>query len=519
MSTIIIKEPELKKEVNEVTIKSYWLSIGELRLDASYHSKGVSRATELLEKSGYKLVSLEDSTKEIFYLPRYKRYFANENVGEPYLMPSELFFFPFSPSKFVYAEKLKNLKDWYIKEGWILLTRSGKLGKITITTESLEGFIISDDMIRILPKANSCSGFLYAYLSTWIGQALLTKDEYGVAVNHIEPHHVKSIKVPILPREIQELIHNNITKVFSLREKARNLLAESKERLLEELDLPKFGTPSKTKPFSTKSNNLNLRFDASYYNPTVKKVVKKLHDCKYKPKKLEKGIREPFFPNRFKRVYVNEEYGVPFLSGTNIVQIKPYDLKFLSKRVTAELESCLVQKGWVLITRSGTVGRVALVPSYWDGWAITEHVMRLIPISKRLHEGFLTAFLLTEYGYVQVKSKIYGGVVDELAEDDVKDIVIPLPPMEVQEKIGKLVVEAFALKELATKIEDETVKTLENMLSSHKRMELNEEYLKEINAYADSFELIGNEEFQESRRALGSGETTSFDEFKKEHGV
>jgi len=516
MSIIVTKKPELKKEVNEVTIKSYWLSIGELRLDASFHSQGISRATELLEKSGYELASLEDFAKEVFYLPRYKRHFAEQTVGEPYLMPSELFFFPFSPSKFIYAEKLKKLEDWYVKEGWILLTRSGKLGKIAIATKTLERFIISDDVIRIIPQDKSHSGFLYAYLSTWTGNALLTKDQYGVAVHHIESHHAKSVKTPLLPKEIRRIIHNNILKVFKLREEARTLLAKSQKDLLQELDLPRAKEPPRVEPFSVKSSNLDFRFDASYHNPMVKNVKEELQRCKYKPEKLGRNIQEPFFPNRFKRVYVAKEYGVPFLSGTNIVQIKPYDLKYLSKRVTTELETCIVHEGWVLITRSGTVGRVALVPLHWDGWAVTEHVMRLIPIPEKINKGFLTSFLQNEYGHLQVTSKIYGGVVDELAEDDMKDVLIPIPPLDIQEKIGYSVIRAYELKELANKIEDETVKTLEGMLAKHRKVEKAIEYFKDIEAYAETFDLIGDEEFRESLEQAKRGKVVPFEGTPKE---
>lgn len=510
MSTVIIKKPELKKEVNEVTIKSYWLSVGELRLDASYHSKGVSRAIELLEECGYKLVDIEQLSDEVFTLPRIKRFYGDAQAT-PYLMPSELFYFPLSPTKHVFADKIENVERWFLKEGWLIITCSGRLGKSLIVTRTYEGYIVSHDLVRVVPKEETLVGYLHAYLSTWMGKALLTKDQYGVAVDHIEPHHVKSVKIPSLPKEIQKIIHSNIMKAFNLREKARNLLVESKDALSKELELSEIEKHVRIKPFSVRSSELRLRFDVSYHNPLIKHIREELRRCKYKSRNLEHGIREPFFPNRFKRVYVEKEYGVPFLSGTNIVQIKPYDLKYLSKRVTTQLEDCLVRNGWVLVTRSGTVGRIALVPSGWDGWAITEHVMRLIPIPKKIHSGFLVAFLQTEYGHLQVVSKIYGGVVDELAEDDVKDIVIPLPPIDIQERIGNLVVEAYELRGLANKIESETVKTLENMLSSHKRIELDEEYLKEINAYADSFDLIGDEEFRKGLDQARRGDLVPYD--------
>jgi type I restriction enzyme S subunit len=517
MATLTVEKPELGIKVPEVSVKSFWLSLGEMRLDASFYTQEVSKATRLLEESGYGLTDIGQLSKDVFTLARIKRFYGDSNAT-PYLMPSELFDFPLSPTKYVYAGKIKNVERWFLKEGWLLITCSGKVGMPLIATKLYESFIVSHDVARVIPKTDTQTGFLYAYLLSWIGKALLTKDQYGVAVDHIEPHHVKSVKVPLLPQEIQKIVQGNIVKVFNLRDKARNLLTKAQNDLLTELDVPNPNRTTRARSFFVKSTDLKLRFDASYHIPFVKDVREKLKHCKYKTENLGKHVQEPFIPNRFKRIYVEGEYGVPFFSGSNIVQIKPYDVKYLSKRATAKLETCLVHKGWVLLTRSGTVGRVALVPSNWDGCAVTEDVIRVIPKFQEIHSGFLTAFLQSDYGTAQVISKIYDGVVDHLAEEDVKDIEIPIPPFEVQERIGKLVVEAYEWKELANKIEEETVRTLENMLEEHKKIEINEEYLKEINAYADSFELIGNEEFQESLEELESGEFLSFDEFKKEHG-
>lgn len=509
-----MEKPKFQQRVQEVTVNSQQLCLGELRLNASFYGKEVSKANRLLEENGYEIVSLgENFSKDVYYLGRQKRFFANANVGKPYMMPSELFDFPFTPSKFVYAKKLKRLDEWAVKEGWVLLTRSGKLGEVTLSTKTLENFMVSDDVIRIVPKDETHFGFLYAYLTTWIGKALLTKNQYGVAIDHIEPHHVKTVRVPFLPEEIQRIIHINILKVFNLREIAREQLSKSQSALLKELGLPTYEEPTETKPFSLTSSGLDLRFDASFHVPTVDRIKQKLQDCLYKPENLKGNVERIFYPNRFKRIYVEKEYGVPFLSGTQISQVKPYDLKFISRKVTENLEDCLIYPGWVLVTRSGTVGKAALAPTDWNKWAASEHVIRIIPKEKKIHSGFLTAFLQSEYGHQQIISKIYGGVVDEIAENDLYAILIPLPPWEIQERIGKLVVEAYELRELANKIENETVKLLENMLQ--------EGQMASQESYFSTFEIIGDEclDVMQGLAQEKQGQLGSWAELKKETGL
>jgi type I restriction enzyme S subunit len=175
-------------------------------------------------------------------------------------------------------------------------------------------------------------------------------------------------------------------------------------------------------------------------------------------------VAKPYVAPRFRRIYVAPEYGIPFLQGSHIPLMKPYDPKYLSRIAHADVSSWIIRDGWVLVTRSGTIGRIALVPRALDGWAASQHIERIMPDLQRVHAGYLAAFLMTPYGQHQLTSKIYGGVVDELTEDDTAAVWLPNAPPDVQTHIGALVVEAFEKKEEANRIERDTVKELEEVL-------------------------------------------------------
>ena len=515
-SIVVERKPKLELKAREVSLNSYWLTVGEMRLDGSFYTLDVAIANRLLRKSGYSPKPLETLVEDVFYPPRSKRYLTDESNGVPYLTASKFRYLMYQP-KFILPSKIPKIKNWYVKEGWILLTRSGTVGIPMLITKRFEKYIFSEHLIRIVPKSNVFTGFLYAYLSSWLGQALVTKDQFGAVVEEIEPHHVESLLIPDFPEDIQREVHTNILKAFRLRDEARRLLEKAEEMLLNELAIPETDeTLQRVKVFSVNSSNLKLRLDASYHNPIAKSVQKRLKKGKYSVERIDNNIGQVFIPSRFKRIYVEKEYGVPFLSGSNIAQIKPYNLKYLSKKATKNLEKWIIHSGWALVTCSGTIGRVALAPKEWDGWAVSQHVLRIIPNVAKVHPGYLVAFLSSPYGYQQIISKIYGGVVDELAEDDMKDVLVPLPPLDVQEKIGNLVVKAFELKELANSIEDETMKTLEDMLTKHRKVEEGIEYFKDIRAYAETFELIGDKEFRESLEQAKRGKVVPFEGSPKE---
>lgn len=135
--------------------------------------------------------------------------------------------------------------------------------------------------------------------------------------------------------------------------------------------------------------------------------------------------KDIFVPGRFKRNYVQGGEGVPFLSGTGISQILPN-----GKRLAvddAHGQSCVVRSGWVLVTRSGSTGLVSSVPSSWDGWAVSDHVIRIVPDDSKLDAGYLQAYLRSTVGQELLKAGIFGSVIDEITPEHVASVPIPVP--------------------------------------------------------------------------------------------
>ena len=72
--------------------------------------------------------------------------------------------------------------------------------------------------------------------------------------------------------------------------------------------------------------------------------------------------------------------------------------------------------------------------------------------------------LMTPYGQHQLTAKIYGGVVDELTEEDTRAVWIPNAPLEIQQEIGQRVAQAFDKKDEASAIEEAAIRKVESLL-------------------------------------------------------
>lgn len=251
------------------------------------------------------------------------------------------------------------------------------------------------------------------------------------------------------------------------------MVASQPDSLLDpKLGLPPLGeggSPAFSVDAQWVRNSNGLRFDASHYNPTLAKAIAMLRASGMELRPLGEVTERVFIPGRFKRVYVQRSHGVPFLQGSHIVHFQPADLKYISPAVHRQIDRWLIRENWILVTRSGTVGRVAVTPKAWDGWAASEHLLRIVPKTRGVcPPGYLNAFLQSFAGQSQLTSHIYGAVVDELTEDQARGILVPIAKTEAQraavERINEMGLEAVRLKSAAVHAAIETGEKLSSLL-------------------------------------------------------
>ena len=174
-----------------------------------------------------------------------------------------------------------------------------------------------------------------------------------------------------------------------------------------------------------------------------------------------------FFPGRFKRRYVEaSDDAVPFLGGANITELLVKTDKWISKS-DPKLPELIVEPGWLLITRSGTTGIVSSVPEAWDGFAISEHVIRIVPKSdcNPTVIAWLQVYLRSVDGQRALKRGVFGSVIDEITPEFVAAVRVPIPnDPETCAKVAKAIAVAEAARQRAISSFYEAAGVLENAL-------------------------------------------------------
>lgn len=220
---------------------------------------------------------------------------------------------------------------------------------------------------------------------------------------------------------------------------------------------------SKIKTRVFKSNG--FRIDASFHLSDGVVVRRKIAASPYKIMKVGDAANQIFYGNRAKRVYVQKrENGIPFLSSSDILQADLENVKLASKKYTPCIEQMRLQEGWILISRSGTIGNTAWATKQHAQKLASEDVIRIDP-NNILRAGFVYAYLSSSYGHSLLTQGTFGAVIQHIEPDFVASLPIPQFPAKFQEKVDNLIKESARLREEANRFLNEAVSEFEKCLN------------------------------------------------------
>lgn len=465
--------------INEAPLKWCSVSLSDVvsrgkRLEASVFDVEAKRARQIIQKGKYPLATIggDKGLATSYTGARFKRVWV-ERSDLPIYQPSTIVDVKPSPDGYISKLTQTNIDALKVHRGQVLMTCSGTIGKVSFVSKTLDNKIFSHDLLRIDCKENIDQGYIFAYLKSNLGNKILLTNSYGAVITHIEPEHLATVPIPDAPKEIKERIHNLIVQSYELRDESNDLIDQATKLLIDELHLPdihdfdvkdyKKNAPVET--YSVKLSDLNGRADASYHVPIVDAIVE--HLKKYADEVTTVGDKrissDVILPGRFKRVYVDEGYGIPFFGGRSIGELDPSDKKYLSfsqhdKKIKEELT---IREGMVLITCSGTIGKTALVPKHWDGWAMTHDIIRLVPADNMT--GYVYIWLNSDYAERMIKAQSYGSVVTHIEKEHLCRIPIPILKSQYNQKqINSLALEANEKRYEAYKLEQQALRIMDD---------------------------------------------------------
>jgi len=265
----------------------------------------------------------------------------------------------------------------------------------------------------------------------------------------------------------------------------------------------------------------NLRFDAEFFDEDNQILMQQLtkyelvtlNDCALYIKDMGKF-------SLYKTEYLVEK-GIPFLRATNIKSnfIDFYDSAFISENYHNELLNSQIQTEDILLTTKGVIGISACVSAEIGKCNMSQNLVRLAVDRKLFNPYFVSAFLNTKFGRFQTKRLSSGNMQPYLNFENIRQVLIPKFPFDIQNEIEtsikefeKLKLEAeYAFKRAektllseleleiySNELSNSTVKRFSDSLQTTNRLDAefyqeNFHFIEEkIRNYSNSFDFLEN---------------------------
>lgn len=445
-------------------IPSTWLENNGRRLDCGPYMSGAVEAKELLKRHPHEM--LKDLTAGhnggIFNGPRFPRVYVDDPTnGVPFLGSTDILDADLSYASLLSKKQVEGNPDLVLDEGWTLITCSGTIGRMAYARSDMKGMAGSQHFMRVIPDTEKiASGYLYAYLSSRFGVPIVVSGTYGAIIQHIEPQHIAELPVPRLGA-VEASAHELVRGAAELRGEATCLLKMAGGMLNEQFGFPeKLALSHRIFSCSVASSSLVLkRLEATFHDAVAQESDRLIASTPRKDALSTLGISISE-TGRLKQVFVDKEYGAPFLTSGEIFRQRYEPDRFLSNRLLPDESEWATREGDLLLARSGQVGgiigRGVWADRRFAGGCVSVDVLRLGAQNSRILPGYLYAYLfLTDVGYRQLIRTAAGSSIPHLSAPDVLRLLIPRCDDSIEKQVNDLVWNAGHKRAEAQEKEDE----------------------------------------------------------------
>jgi type I restriction enzyme S subunit len=201
-----------------------------------------------------------------------------------------------------------------------------------------------------------------------------------------------------------------------------------------------------TNYFITKRSEIStLKMFVEFYQPETLSLIQQLRDGKYHARSIA-DISLRLFDGPFgsdRKIDMYQSHGIPYIRVKDVMPtgINKQDLVYISQEKNDELHRSKVFPGNILMTIAGRVGTAAVFPEELIEGNITGHIVG-IELPPEMNAHYVAAFINSELGQIQVARWAHRTTRPELNLFEVGQILVPIPPLSIQNKIAEIVQEA-----------------------------------------------------------------------------
>lgn len=206
------------------------------RCDAYYFSPACEHARSTFDLLGKPASMPLQRVANVFIPGIFKRRYADDpNAGRPYITGADVF--QSSPTSDRYLmHKVVEEHQLAVKQGMILIQEAGQLGGLigrsVFVGRRLDGFAVSNNMVRVEALDPQDAGYIYAVLSCPVGVTLLSREAAGSSIPHLDAGRVRQLEIPWPSKDVRTRMSAEVDRATALQDRACE--AEEEARALVE---------------------------------------------------------------------------------------------------------------------------------------------------------------------------------------------------------------------------------------------------------------------------------------------
>ena len=418
----------------------------ESRIDPHFYRPAFIQFYQQLEKTKFEFKTLGEITEKVTSgatpLSKGDAYTSKEE-GIPFIRSGDI-----NEDKNINFDEVLYIKEYIhhkilrgskLKKGDVLIAIVGAtIGQISIYDYDKEANI-NQAIALVRLKQGINPEYIKAFMISTLGQKQLDRIKRPVARANINLDEIRGIKI-ILPslaiqNKIVALMDNAYKEQKNKEEKTTEFLDSINDYVLDGLGIKLPELRNKIIYVVDSEEVQNKRADAYYYQPKFEEIEKAVKKGKFEVKELKEFITKIHYGASVKNEYVDE--GIPLL---RIMNLKPnkfdlHNVVKLPENMRKDLGNAFVNEGNLLISRSGTVGVVSVVPKEAESFAFGSFMIKFC-LNEEVNKNYISAWLNTKLQKLLTEREKIGAIQGNITIETIENFKIPLPPLAVQNKIA-----------------------------------------------------------------------------------
>lgn len=390
-------------------------------------------------KSGYRVVyeNTQIVDHEQAIEKKYPIFIQATDLQTPFIRTNNLFY--------VHNNDWERYPMGRIKHGELLIEVKGKAEKIAIVpddfpekslvTGSLYKMSINEDLIN--------KHYILVYLLTKYGKAFKERSKTNLLISFVSKDDLYKIPVPEFSVTFYSLIEKLIRNVYKNDNLSQDYYKTTEFDFLGKL-LPTNWRPNNkniaVKKLSS-SFSITGRLDAEYYQPKYDELIKIISKISHKPLSDIVTFNKSIEPGSD----AYQEEGIPFI---RIADVSKYEIstpEIHLDRSLFDIDELKPKKDTILLSKDGSVGIAYKVEEDQD--IITSSALLHLKLkTKEVLPDYLTLVLNSKLTQMQAERDAGGSIIQHWRPDEIKQVLIPILPMDVQKELSKQIQQSFKLR-------------------------------------------------------------------------